>query len=126
MYLTMLKGKLHRATITHVERDYEGSCAIDEQLLQLVGINEYEQVHIYNVTNGERLITYAIRAEPHSGIVSLNGAAAHKGSVGDRVIICAYTQIKENALASFMPNLVYLNETNSIERTANVIARQAA
>src|SRR3546814_5443188 len=90
MQLHMLKCKLHRACVTHAELDYEGSCAIDSKLLELANILEYEQIQIYNVTNGQRFTTYAIRAEAGSGIISVNGAAAHRAGVGDRVIICAY------------------------------------
>ena len=99
MQLTMLKCKLHRARVTHAELDYEGSCAIDGRLLDLAGIHEYEQIQIYNVGNGERFTTYAIRAEENSRIISVNGAAAHKASPGDRVIICAYGRIKENEVS---------------------------
>ena len=84
MQLHMLKCKLHRACVTHAELDYEGSCAIDSKLLELANILEYEQIQIYNVTNGERFTTYAIRAEPGSGIISVNGAAAHKAGVTHR------------------------------------------
>ena len=84
MYITLLKAKLHRARVTHSELDYEGSCAIDARLLDAAGIREYEQIHIYNIANGERFTTYAIRAEPGSRVISINGAAAHKASPGDR------------------------------------------
>jgi aspartate 1-decarboxylase len=90
MQVTLLKCKLHRACVTHAELEYEGSCAIDEDLMGLAGIREYEQIQIYNVTNGERFTTYAIRAEAGSRIISVNGAAAHKASPGDRVIICGH------------------------------------
>ena len=80
MHVSLLKAKLHRACVTRVELEYEGSCAIDDNLLKASGILEYEQVHIYNVTNGERFITYAIRAEAGSGTISVNGAAAHKAN----------------------------------------------
>ena len=80
MLLNMLKTKLHRATVTHAELEYEGSCAIDGHLLDFSGILEYEQIQIYNITNGERFTTYAIRAEENSGIISVNGAAAHKAN----------------------------------------------
>jgi aspartate 1-decarboxylase len=78
--ITLLKAKLHRACVTHSELEYEGSCAIDGYLLDAARIQEYEQIHIYNIANGERLITYAIRAENGSGIISVNGAAAHKAT----------------------------------------------
>jgi aspartate 1-decarboxylase len=126
MQLTMLKCKLHRARVTHSELDYDGSCAIDSRLLDLAGIMEFEQIQIYNIANGERFTTYAIKAEPGSGIISVNGAAAHKARVGDRVIICAYTAMDEGQARVFKPRLVYLDETNRVVRTANTIQVQAA
>jgi aspartate 1-decarboxylase len=126
MQLTMLKCKLHRARVTHAELDYEGSCAIDGRLLDLAGIHEYEQIQIYNVANGERFTTYAIRAEPGSGVISVNGAAAHKARVGDRVIICSYCTLEAREARHHEPKLVYLNEANRVVRTANTIPVQAA
>ena len=122
----MLKAKLHRACVTHSELDYEGSCAIDGDLLNFSGIREYEQIQIYNVTNGERFTTYAIRAEGGSKIISVNGAAAHKAAVGDRLIICAYSEYSEAELINYKPRLVYLDETNTITRSSNAIPVQAA
>ncbi len=126
MHLTMLKCKLHRACVTHSEVDYEGSCAIDEAFLELSGIREYEQIQIYNVTNGERFTTYAIRAEAGSRVISVNGAAAHKAAPGDRVIICAYVGMSEAQADAFKPTLVYLNEHNQVVRTGETIPAQAA
>ena len=126
MQLTVLKCKLHRACVTHSEINYEGSCAIDSDLLARAGIFEYEQLQIYNIANGERFTTYAISAEAGSRIVSVNGAAAHKASPGDRVIICAYGGLGESEVAGFKPVLVYLNEHNQVVRTANSIATQVA
>jgi len=126
MQLTLLKTKLHRACVTHSELEYEGSCAIDSNLLEAAGIHEYEQIQIYNVANGERFTTYAIRAEAGSNIISVNGAAAHKASPGDRIIICAYTVLDEKEVASFKPTLVYLNENNDIINTRHAIPVQAA
>jgi len=126
MQLTLLKCKLHRACVTHAERDYEGSCAIDEELMVLAGIREYEQIQVYNVTNGERFTTYAIRAVPGSRVISVNGAAAHRATPGDRVIICAYAAMGEAQAAVFKPRLVYLDEHNRVERTGEAIAMQAA
>lgn len=126
MTTTMLKAKLHRARVTHSELEYEGSCAIDGKLLELSGIREYEQIHIYNVTNGERFTTYAIRAEESSGIISVNGAAAHKANPGDIVIICAYAVLNQQELITFKPSLVYLGKQNRVVRTANTIPVQAA
>jgi len=126
MQLTLLKCKLHRACVTHAELDYEGSCAIDEELMARAGIREYEQIQIYNVTNGERFTTYAIRAEAGSRVISVNGAAAHRASPGDRVIICAYATMGEAEADAFKPSLVYLDEHNLVVRTGDQIPAQAA
>jgi aspartate 1-decarboxylase len=126
MQLTLLKCKLHRACVTHAELDYEGSCAIDEDLLRLAGIREYEQIQIYNIANGERFTTYAIKAEAGSRVISVNGAAAHKASPGDRVIVCAYAGLDEKELENFKPTLVYLNAENQVTRTGDAIPVQAA
>lgn len=126
MQLTVLKAKLHRACVTHSEIDYDGSCAIDGKLLDLAGIREYEQIQIYNISNGERFTTYAIRAEDNSRIISVNGAAAHKASPGDRVIICSYAVLDEKELARFKPVLVYLDEQNRVVRVKDSIPVQAA
>jgi aspartate 1-decarboxylase len=126
MQHTMLKAKIHRARVTAAELHYEGSCAIDSDLLDLSGIREYEQIHIYNVDNGERFVTYAIRAEAGSGVISLNGAAARRAQVGDLVIICAYSAYAEAELAQYKPMLVYVDENNRARRTRNHIPVQAA
>lgn len=126
MQLTLLKCKLHKACVTHAELNYEGSCAIDGQLLDLAGIREYEQIDIFNINNGERFTTYAIRGEDNSGIISVNGAAARKAAVGDRVIICAYAQYEEAEAHKHQPTLVYLDEANDITGTRNAIPVQAA
>ncbi len=126
MNTTMLKGKLHRVTVTHSELEYEGSCAIDGHLLETVGIREYEQIEIYNVTNGERFTTYAILAEDNSGVISVNGAAAHKANPGDIIIICAYVGLSQQELVSFKPKLVYVDEKNQITHTRHTIPVQVA
>jgi len=126
MLTTMLKAKLHHAHVTHSELEYEGSCAIDGHLLDSAGIREYEQIQIYNLNNGNRFITYAIRAEHHSGIISVNGAAAHKASPQDRIIICTYAQFDQQELAVFKPKLVYLDAENKIIRSSNAIPVQVA
>ena len=126
MQLTLLKAKLHKARVTHSELEYEGSCAIDSILLEAAGIHEYEQIHIYNIDNGERFTTYAIRAEAGSGTISVNGAAAHKANPGDCVIICAYAVLARNEVANFKPSLVYLDENNRITRTSDQIPVQVA
>jgi aspartate 1-decarboxylase len=126
MVLTLLKSKLHKAWVTHSELEYEGSCAIDGQLLDAAGIHEYEQIQIYNIANGERFTTYAIRAEDGSGVISVNGAAAHKANPGDRVIICTYAQLDAEEVLKFKPTLVYLDTENRITRIGNAIPVQAA
>lgn len=126
MQTTMLKAKLHRATVTRSELGYEGSCAIDGDLLDLSGIREYEQIQIYNVNNGERFTTYAIRAEAGSGIISVNGAAARLACAGDLVIICAYAVYDQKELANYKPTLIYFTEKNQVARTASSIPVQVA
>ena len=126
MHLNLLKAKIHRASVTHAELHYEGSCAIDGLLLDTSGIREYEQIHIYNVNNGQRFVTYAIRADEGSGIISVNGAAAHRASPGDIVIICAYAQLSEAEAAHFKPKLVYVDAKNRMSHTKNSIPKQAA
>ncbi|OOZ41811.1 aspartate 1-decarboxylase [Solemya pervernicosa gill symbiont] len=126
MQLTMLKSKLHQARVTHAELEYEGSCAIDGALLEAAEIHEYEQIEIYNITNGERFTTYAIRAEAGSGVISVNGAAAHKAQPGDRVIICTYARLAQHEVANFKPTLIYLNESNDIKGRSNSVPVQVA
>jgi aspartate 1-decarboxylase len=126
MQLILLKAKLHQAHVTHSELEYEGSCAIDAALLERAGVQEYEQIHIYNMNNGERFTTYAISAERNSGIISVNGAAAHKANPGDRVIICAYAQLTQQEAAVFKPTLVYLDASNKVTRTSDQIPVQVA
>jgi len=126
MQRTMLKSKLHRVHVTHSELHYEGSCAIDEVLLEAANIREYEQISIYNVTNGERFSTYAIRAERNSGIISVNGAAAHKANPGDIIIIATYAVYNEIELEKFAPQLVYVDSNNLIKSQRTTIPAQAA
>ncbi len=126
MQVTMLKAKLHQACVTQAELHYDGSCAIDAALLEAAGIREFEQIDIYNITNGQRFTTYAILAERGSRTISVNGAAARLASPGDRVIICAYARMSDAEAAAFKPRLVYLNEHNDIVKTTNAIPVQAA
>jgi len=126
MQLNLLKAKIHRATVTHAELHYEGSCAIDGRLLDISGIREYEQVHIYNINNGHRFVTYAIRGEAGSGVISINGAAAHMAQPGDLVIICAYGQCDEAEAEKFKPTLVYVDRENRLTHTNDSIPAQAA
>lgn len=122
----MLKSKLHRVRVTHSELDYEGSCAIDEALLEAADIREYQQIDIYNINNGERFTTYAIRAQRNSGVISVNGAAARKASPGDLLIIASYAAYNEVELEKFKPQLVYVDEYNRIKDQRQQIPVQAA
>ncbi|BBP05316.1 aspartate 1-decarboxylase [Sulfuriferula plumbiphila] len=126
MQRTMLKSKLHRVRVTQSELHYEGSCAIDDTLLEAADIREYQQIDIYNVTNGERFTTYAIRAERDSGTISVNGAAAHKAKPGDLLIIASYAVYNEIELQKFAPQLVYVDEHNRIIASRSHIPVQAA
>jgi len=126
MQRVMLKSKLHRVRVTHSELHYEGSCAIDETLLDAADIREYQQIEIYNVSNGERFTTYAIRAQRDSGIISVNGAAAHKADPGDIVIIATYAVYNEIELQKFVPQLVYVDDGNRVVQTRHDIPVQAA
>ena len=126
MQRIMLKSKLHRVSVTHSELEYEGSCAIDVSLLEASNIKEYEQISIYNITNGQRFITYAIQAEKNSGIISINGAAAHKADPGDKLIIATFANYNEIELENYQPLLVYVDGQNKITLTKNSIAIQAA
>lgn len=126
MQSTMLKAKLHKARVTHAVLNYEGSCAIDGNLLDMAGIREFEQIQIYNVTNGQRFTTYAIRAEEGSQIISVNGAAAHLAGVDDIVIICAYANYSDAELVNFKPRLIYMNEDNSVSHSSNAMPLQVA
>ena len=126
MHAIMLKAKLHRAEVTHAVLDYEGSCAIDGEWLDLSGIREYEQIQIYNVDNGERFTTYAIRAERGSGTISVNGAAARKAAAGDLLIICTYAAFSEIELAKHEPDLIYVDAKNRITHRSQGIPIQAA
>ncbi len=112
MHRTLLKSKIHRATVTHCELHYEGSCAIDENLLEAADIAENEQVHIWNIDNGERFITYAIKGARGSGMISVNGSAARRAAVGDLVIIASFAQVPEDRHAAHKPKLVFVDEHN--------------
>ena len=116
-----LKSKLHAARVTHSELDYDGSCAIDSDILAQASIHEYEKIEIYNITNGERFSTYTILAQPGSGIISVNGAAAHKANPGDKLVICSYIEVPEDQIKKHQPILVYLDSSNKVlKRTASI------
>ena len=123
---TLLSGKIHRATATHCELHYEGSCAIDENLLEASGIHEFEAIDIWNVTNGKRFSTYAIAAERGSRIISVNGAAAHCASVGDIVIIASFVTMPDEEARTWRPNVAYFEGDNEMKRTAKAIPVQVA
>jgi aspartate 1-decarboxylase len=112
MIKTLLQAKLHRVRVTEADLHYEGSCGIDELLLEAAGIGEFQYIEIYDVNNGERFSTYAIRAARGSGTISLNGAAARRALVGDLLIICAYSQYAEAELKSHRPVVVLVDEQN--------------
>ena len=114
MRRTLLKGKIHRAKVTEVNKDYEGSLTLDENLMKEADMMPYEQVHIYNISNGERFSTYLIKGEKNSGVIGVNGAAAHKAKVGDKVIIASYVQLEEGETDFFMPKIIILDKNNKI------------
>ena len=124
MNRTLLKSKLHRINVTQVEIDYEGSCAIDKDFLKLADMQEYERVDVYNVTNGERFSTYLILAEAGSKTLSVNGAAAHKVSIDDVVIICTYGLYDEIEAKTHNPTLVYFDKSNNVTNVKNSIPEQ--
>ena len=126
MHLNMLKAKIHRATVTHAELHFEGSIAIDGLLLDASGIREYEQIHAWNINSGQRFVTYALRAEEGSGIISVNGSAARSAQAGDLIIIAAFAQLNEAELEKFQPTLVYVGAGNRISHTNRSIPKQMA
>lgn len=126
MQRTMLKSKLHRVTVTQAELHYEGSCAIDEDLLDAADIREYQQIEVWNINNGERFTTYAIKAERGSGTISVNGAAARKASAGDLLIIATFAAYNEIELTRFEPDLVYVDAKNRITHHSRRIPVQQA
>lgn len=123
---TLLKSKIHRAAVTHCELHYEGSCAIDEDLLEAADIVENEQVHIWNINNGERFVTYAIRGERGSGMISINGSAARRASVGDLVIIASFAQFAAEAAREHEPRLVFVDEGNRFSEARSAVPLQVA
>jgi len=126
MFRTLLKSKIHRVAVTDCELHYEGSCAIDEDLLDAAGMAENEQVHIWNINNGERFVTYAIRGQRGSGIISVNGSAARRAAVGDLIIIAAFGLVPEAQVAAHRPKLVFVDHANRIKEERAHIPVQAA
>ena len=126
MIRTLLKSKIHRASVTQCELHYEGSCAIDEDLLDAADIAENEQVHIWNINNGERFVTYAIRGERGSGMISINGSAARRASVGDLVIIASFAGVGEAQVATHKPKLVFVDDRNKQTELRDHVPLQAS
>lgn len=108
----LFKSKIHRATVTHADLDYEGSVTISGELLDASGILEHEQVHIWNVTRGTRLVTYALRGDAHSGVICINGAAAHLAEPGDKVIIATFAEVEAEAARGWQPTVVFVDDQN--------------
>lgn len=115
MFIEVLKSKIHRATITEADLNYIGSIGIDEDLLDAVQLLENEKVHVYNIDNGERLETYVIKAPRGSGVISLNGAAARKAQIGDKVIIVSYASMDFSDAASFKPRIIFPDDQNKLK-----------
>lgn len=111
----MLISKLHRVTVTEADLHYEGSCGIDEDLLDAAKMHEFEKIELYNINNGERFSTYIIKAPKGSGIISLNGAAARRAHVGDPLIICTYGAVDAEEAANHIPIVILVNEQNQIK-----------
>ena len=126
MFRTLLKSKIHRVAVTQCELHYEGSCAIDEALLDAANLVANEQVHIWNINNGERFITYAIKGERGSGMVSVNGSAARRASAGDLLIIAAFAQVHEDQVATHEPQLVFVDANNRQVELRHTVPTQAA
>jgi aspartate 1-decarboxylase len=116
MLRLMLKAKIHRATVTESDIDYEGSLTIDRDLMDAAGIVPFEQVGVYNINNGERFETYVIEGERGTGVIGLNGAAARKGMVGDLIIIATYTAVTEDELDGYMPTILLLDAQNNVKQ----------
>jgi aspartate 1-decarboxylase len=112
----MLKSKIHRATVTGTELDYEGSITIPRELLEAADILPGEQVHVLDINNGSRVVTYAIEGEAKSGLVVLNGAAARMGEVGDKIIVISYTLLPKEEAPTFKAKVILVDETNKIQK----------
>ncbi|AEI78398.1 Aspartate 1-decarboxylase [compost metagenome] len=115
MQRIMLRAKLHRVTVTQADLNYEGSCGIDQDLLDAADMKEFEKIELYNVNNGERFSTYIIKGERGSGEISLNGAAARRAHLGDQLIICTYAPMSDEEIAAYKPKVILVNENNGIK-----------
>ena len=119
MTITMLKAKIHRATVTHAELDYVGSITVDMDLLEQAGILEYEKVQIVDVNNGSRFETYTIAGERGSGVMCLNGAAARMVQTGDKIILMAYAQVTPEEASELRPTVLFVDEKNKVTKVTN-------
>jgi aspartate 1-decarboxylase len=126
MFRYLLKSKIHRATVTQCELHYEGSSTIDEDLMDAANIYEHEQIHLWNINNGERFITYAIKGERGSGMISVNGSAARKAEVGDLLIIAAFAQVHEDQVLQHHPDLVFVDVSNRAIEVRHQVSIQTA
>jgi aspartate 1-decarboxylase len=118
MFRSMLKAKIHRATVTEADLNYRGSITVDRNLMDAAGLIEYEHVHIFDIDNGSRFETYVIEGERGSGVICLNGAAARLVSVGDKVIIANFATYSEEEVANHEPKLIYVDDNNAIDKKA--------
>ncbi len=123
MIRTLLKSKIHRATVTDANLDYEGSVTVDQVLMAAADLVPWERVEIYNITNGERFATYAIPGEAHGGEIVVNGAAAHKVTPGDLVILCSYAEYDEEEATHHQPAIVCVDRNNHVTPPAPKLAR---
>lgn len=112
----VLRSKIHRARVTEVNIDYEGSLTLDESLMETAGMIPFEQAQVYNITNGERFFTYLIKGEKDSGVVGVNGAAAHRAGKGDEIIIATYGEVEESEINGFTPKIIILDADNRIKK----------
>jgi aspartate 1-decarboxylase len=112
MRIHLFKAKIHRATVTHADLDYEGSVTISGELMERAGILEHEQIHIWNVTRGTRLVTYALRGDADSGIICINGAAAHLAKPGDKVILATFAEVDADEAKGWQPTVVFVDDQN--------------
>ncbi|CAG2141839.1 aspartate 1-decarboxylase [Cupriavidus plantarum] len=120
MQRIMLRAKLHRVTVTQADLNYEGSCGIDEDLLEAADMKEFEKIELYNVNNGERFSTYIIKGARGTGEISLNGAAARRAHLGDHLIICTYAPMTDEEIRTYKPKVILVNEKNGIKEIKQV------
>jgi len=112
----MLRAKIHGVSVTQRDLTYEGSLTMDSKLMQETGLLPYEQIQVYNITNGERFTTYLIKGEEGSGVIGVNGAAAHKAETGDKLIVAAYSPMEDEEIEFFVPRIVLVDENNRVKK----------